>query len=369
MKKIAILSFINTKNYGGLLQAFALQFFLKSNGYDAFHVDYKAPSVTTGGALKRVIRNAYRRISFLFFDKKRQINEAKFRKKIALTHFCGTKHDLSGIECDYFIVGSDQVWNPFLNNFDDSYLLSFETAGIKLAFSASIGLSQKCPNSWIKKFKDNLPKFALVSVREKTAKDFLSKICDVNIKESLDPTFLLTKNEWLEATRDCDSSIIPVKQFALCYVMPGDSKLVRRMIKFARQIAKKECLQLYVIGLRDSERLKHNKHFIFGAGPSEFVNLIDKSSYVITNSFHGTVFSTIFNKRFFSFVSENGSSSALSERIMDLLHEFDLEDRLITEASDYRNKLSNATTTIIPFDKMEQKIKETEQTLLEGLNQ
>lgn len=369
MKKIAILSFINTKNYGGLLQAFALQNFLKSNGCEAFHINYKAPETITGNPAKRFLRKIYKRISFLFFDKKRHENEKKFRAKISLSTPCTVKEDIAKIPCDYFIVGSDQVWNPFLNNFDDAYLLSFETSARKVAFSASLGLTQRCPSNWKNELKSALPQFSFVSVRERTAKNLLCDLGGTNIVVSLDPTFLLTKNEWLDATKDFDSSVIPTKPFVLCYVMPGDTCLVKSMLKFARQIAKRERLRLCVIGLRDVNRLKFNSSFTFGAGPSEFVHLVSKSSYVITNSFHGTVFSTIFNKPFFSFVSENGPSSALNERIKDLLHELDLEDRLITEASDYENKLSNTKAAIIPADKMNRKIMETKQILLGGLSQ
>jgi len=369
MKKIAILSFINTKNYGGLLQAFALQNFLKSNGCEAFHINYKAPETITGNPAKRFLRKIYKRISFLFFDKKRHENEKKFRAKISLSTPCTVKEDIAKIPCDYFIVGSDQVWNPFLNNFDDAYLLSFETSARKVAFSASLGLTQRCPSNWKNELKSALPQFSFVSVRERTAKNLLCDLGGTNIVVSLDPTFLLTKNEWLDATKDFDSSVIPTKPFVLCYVMPGDTCLVKSMLKFARQIAKRERLRLCVIGLRDVNRLKFNSSFTFGAGPSEFVHLVSKSSYVITNSFHGTVFSTIFNKPFASFISKNGSSSSLSERIVDFLGEFDLTDRLMTEQSDFSQTPINQQMNANYFAKINQRINETKKILLGSVGQ
>ena len=369
MKKIAILSFINTKNYGGLLQAFALQNFLKSNGCEAFHVNYKAPEAITGNPAKRFLRKIYKRLSFLFFDKTRNKNEKTFRAKISLSTPCSAKEDIAKIPCDCFIVGSDQVWNPFLNNFDNAYLLLFETTARKVAFSASLGLTQRCPNNWKNELKSALPQFSFVSVREETAKNLLCDLGGNNIAVSLDPTFLLTKNEWLDATNSFDPSVIPTKPFVLCYVMPGDTHLVKNMIKFARQIAKKEKLKLCVIGLRDIDRLKLNSSFTFGAGPSEFVQLISKSSYVVTNSFHGTVFSTIFNKPFTSFISKNGSSSSLSERIVDFLGEFDLTDRLMTEQSDFSQKPINQQIDAGYFEKMDQRISETKKLLLRSVGQ
>ena len=341
VKRINILSYTNTTNYGGLLQLYALSKVL-SRDFDVNVIRYNNTSRIQRSKFRDILAHLYNSVfRFLSIDKKRKNNEKRFLNYVPLTQsIYSASNSISKISCDYFLVGSDQVWNPYLNGFDATYLFNFDTQATKVSYAASFGV-EKIPDEWSKKVGDCLTDFKHISLREKTGMDILNSISSLkNIKKTidLDPTLLIEKKEWEECF--CAEPLFN-KKYILIYLMPGDKKIEKEMIQIGKKKAKNERCKLVVIGRKNIDKYNIFKSGYYHAGPAEFVNLVYYADFVITNSFHGTAFSVNLNKPFLSFVnSKQNSANSLKSRILDFLNQLGLDDNIFDVSKDH-NLLKN----------------------------
>lgn len=329
MKKIDILSYTNTANYGGLLQLYSLSKVL-STEYQVEVIRYKNGNSLQRSKLRNFLSFLYNKVfRFLSVDKRRQKNENVFRQFIPFsTEEYNPSNPINTISCDYFITGSDQVWNPYLNGFDNSYLLSFDTKAKKISYAASFGI-EKLPPKWADEVKKALCGFKHISLREKTGENILDSMPELNGLEKtvdLDPTLLISRKEWIDSF--CVKRLFD-KKYVLIYLMPGDKNLEKKIIKLGKRVAKSKGCKLAIIGRKNIDKINPFKRGYYHAGPSEFVNLIYYSEFVLTNSFHGTAFSVNLNKDFVSFINSNqNSASSLKSRIVDFLNSVSLTDAI-----------------------------------------
>lgn len=200
-------------------------------------------------------------------------------------------------EYDTFVVGSDQVWNPnFLN---EEYLLNFIPKTFKkISYASSIGVNS-IPNRLINVYRKNLLGFFKISVREEAGALALRKIVKKTIDVNLDPTLLLSRDEWYFFAKNAFFTEKIPEQFILCYFV--GTKIL--YFEEASILSKKYGLPLVIISLNYDNfivPLQSNEHtlIITDAGPKEFVYLVSKATYVFTDSFHMSAFSLIFNKQF-----------------------------------------------------------------------
>lgn len=369
VNKVSILSYSTTKNYGGLLQMFALQKILIKQGYYAEHIRYREPKTVKTNSIKSFISKVYSIfLKKIVFDKKRQTNEERFRQELNFSKqlFCDS-FELSNYQTDCFIVGSDQVWNPFINGFDDTYALLFNTTAKKIAYSASIGIDKNVPKKWIDALSLSLGDFSYISVREKSAKNILSPFVTNEINIDLDPTLLLNDEEYEQLAK---KSALKIKDnFILCYLMPGDTRVTKRILRDAKAIAKQNKLKIVIIGLRDINRFNiFNKSQLFGCGPYEYVYLLKNANVVLTNSFHGTALSVLFNKRLLPYInSKLDSSDYLGTRITNLTNTLGLSHIVV----DIANTSSALSANYADYKEaniiLEKKRTESLSRLLEGI--
>lgn len=364
MKKISILSFANTKNYGGLLQAYALQFILSKEGFYVEHIDYSDFKPNQPNFIKRTISHIYRcTLQKMVFDRLRLKNQNHLKKLMLFSNHINNSIDLSNYDTDVLIVGSDQVWNPFLVNFDSSYLLSFNTKATKMSYSASFGLLNKTvPQKWLDALNESLKGYKYVSLREACSSTLIKTESHVD----LDPTLLLTNEEWRSVLlKHTDFNLIPKEDFVLCYLMPGDTKLTKAMLKEALLFSKARKKKLVVIGERDIKRLSPKRYYLFGCGPFEFLTLILNSYAVFTNSYHGTILSFKFKKEFYSFINDTSESNILASRIIDFAERFNLNGNLVVLSAykDYNYKVNSDGQ----FTKLEKERKESISRLINHL--
>ena len=299
MKKcnVGILTFHRALNYGAVFQAYALQKTLDSMGAEAEIIDYRAEFNEKRFQRKKlrdilhvrelysvIFRNAYMTYSRKTFE--------GFCRKMQMSEVCTTQNELREVcsKYDRIVSGSDQVWNIACTSGDDSYFLPFlNDSQKKTSYAASIGY-QKLPEQFIEQYKTWISGFSEISVREKSAVDIVRELTGREVEYVVDPTLLLEKFDWLKLA---DESKVPEESFVLMYLMSEDRELMR----FAKKLARKEnCKLLYIndrlfklpgaVNLRDIT-------------PEQWLGLFAKASYVVTNSFHGTVFSINFNKQFF----------------------------------------------------------------------
>lgn len=332
--KIGILSFQNAVNYGAALQLYALQTSLENYGYDVEIIDYICKSVEKMNKIDRqpfVAKNTNLRLLkkiYLKFDyyrtrniwDKRYYSFKNFREnylKLSNQRFYSIK-DLNNINrYDAIIVGSDQVWNPNITDgLDPVFFCAFELPDEvkKIAYSASCGSVNTLKNNY-DIFYELINNFDHISTREEELNKF------VNLKKkstrTLDPTFLLNLNEYNKIVKSLD-----IDNYLLIYKMQKNDDLY----KLAKKISKEK--QLKIVDISFPPPLKKDKEIIYlpYISPQEFLGLFRKASYVITNSFHGTAFSIIFEREFFTFPHRS-----VGQRMVDLLNLLKLKERLVTD--------------------------------------
>lgn len=344
-KRVGLCLAYNGTNYGQLLQAYATQYTIEKMGFSTEIIAYhsgknkgiKLSYAAIVVALKKInnkIKQKCKKIVKCDVDEIHKKN-AEGRKKTSDLFRKKKLHNIvkiNGIDnlknhakCyDAVLVGSDQIWLPDVSvtNF---YTLRFVPKEVnRISYATSLGVSEY-PNYAKKPAAEFLENINYLSVREQQGKDLIENISNAKAKVVLDPTYLLTKEEWLNN--------IPLKEiiepgYILCYFL-SDNKEQR---KFAKKFAENKKLKL--VGILSDES-KFNDYdlydeIIIGKGPEEFVNLIRNSEYVLTDSFHGMAFSILNEKQFNIFyrVREDTKLSRNS-RIDNVLRMFNLEDRLI----------------------------------------
>ena len=227
--------------------------------------------------------------------------------------------------CDIYMCGSDQIWNPNFHGgvCDPGYYLSFAPVGSKkIAYAPSFGCDD-IPKGAQKMLSRMLRDFKAISVREASGIDIVRKYGKRKAEHTLDPTLLLTSDEWRRLSRKPRN--LP-KEYILCYRF-ADSGNTKEMIDRISQQTGWPVISLPLSAVAMNDEYKT----IFEAGPREFIGLIDNASLVCTDSFHATVFSIIMKKPVCVFLREsyeNGNS--MNSRIYSLLEMLHLESHIIT---------------------------------------
>ena len=198
------------------------------------------------------------------------------------------------------------------------FFLPFETKATKIGYSVSIGRASLEDISCYSKYAND---FKYVGLREKGAKDKVEAIWGHSVVDTVDPVLLLTREDW-ELFVDKDSSLSGEK-YLLCYLI--NKKFIRQNMRIAEQIAKERGLKIKYIWMHLG-RESFRKNFINDAGPIDFLNYMFYASAVMTDGYHGTVFSTIFHKPLYSVINNRQSTDS---RINDYLTLIGMEDRII----------------------------------------
>lgn len=324
-KNVAIVSFINVENYGAILQALALQEKVNDLGHNAFYINYGHQSPIKG--VKRIVNIVWSLFRYLFGYGNRQRKTNIFRNKyFLLTKRIKSYDDLQLLpKFDFYLVGSDQVWNPSLISVSHGYyLLNFVPEDSKkISYASSFG-TINIPEKAIEIYKKELAEFEKISVREVQGALFLKSI-GIESKVVIDPTLLLDTESW--------KNYFPSKRkineaYIFCYVMNGDHKGADFIKLVSKQIikSKKRNYKVIVVGDKEYKKLIPGYHLITDAGPEDFLNLLYNADYVITNSFHGACFSINFNKEFIPVLNRD---NPLNTRITSLLEFVKLSDRIL----------------------------------------
>lgn len=332
MKRIGIITLNGNYNFGNKLQNYALQEYLKDKGYiveTIWNTDSKKKIIAIIKSNIKLGINAIRNKTNTI---KKQIKRNKnFKNMDQLINYSKYKLSKNKIDkkinehYDYYIVGSDQVWNYNDPSFSGVYFLDFSDDKKKnVSYAASFGVDKiEQEISFItKKLKD----FNYISVREKSAKDNLNKLGISNVSVNLDPTFLLKYEDWykklnLKTTKSKD-------KYVLCYFL-GSKKPLKKIEEFCKNNNYK-----YIDILDIKSRY-------YESGPKEFLEYIKGAEIVFTNSFHATVFSIIFHKKLVAFDKDSSSKNVTNSRINDLLEMLNITNRKYKETTkiDDYNKL------------------------------
>ena len=324
--KIDIVTLHRAQNYGSVLQAFALQKQIEKLGHQAYILDYYPEHYTNKGLLKR-LKNKSSRFNnpLVLLIAKLLIYPSYLKKGIQFNKFMhylnlekpsfATNEEGMGrfTDADAYCAGSDQIWNSHWNEgVEKALFLDFVPKG-KLCFSyaASIGLSN-IPANEIDETKLLLDKFEFLSLREDKGVELVKKLGRTDAVQCLDPTLLMSKEEWSLYADDSYKG----KEYVLTYNLHHDPEID----KCAKAIASKYHLQIRNISYNWHDIVRHG-HLDWCPTVEGFLGLIKNAKYVVADSFHATAFSIIFEKPFVVITPEVASS-----RLSSLLKMLELDD-------------------------------------------
>ena len=338
MNKIGIISELNLKNtnYGNRLQAYALNSILNKNyNCNAESIILTGPYDTNKITKKylfsdiKKIKNIPQKLNKLIYK-----NKYDFSKRIkACNLFTKNTTKLSEEEMDfeklqqtnydYFIVGSDVVWAQVKGAVHRIRFLDFKAQKDfkRIAYAPSFG------KDWIQKeniqtLKECLEKFDYLSVREKSSVTMLEKIGIKNVEYVCDPTLLINRLEWKKIEKKIDIN----EKYIFVYLLGKNKKQRKEIVRFAQK------MNLKIVSIPHADQTynrvdeKFGDYQIDNCSPEEWIWLIDNSEYVITDSFHGVVFSTIFEKKFI--VLKRIDTVNINNRMIDFLRTIEQIDKI-----------------------------------------
>ena len=324
MKRIGIVTFHRAINYGAMLQAVALQNAISELGFVCEIVDY-VDELYDHYKINYASSNVIKSILKYTLYKNSRIRNRRFEDFLlnnsSITKRQYNKSSISEIkesEYNLFITGSDQTMNPEIVNYDDNYLLSFVKEKRKCnSYAGSIGLSELTEEQrkWLLR---GISGYNHLLMREKTGLDMLEELGFRNTALVCDPTFLLSAPKWKKMWKQVKTP----NHYILYYGFKRNEWLERK----AASIAEKTGYSIYTIS--DSIRKDERGYKKFrGIGPGEWLYLISHADFVVTNSFHGMIFSFIFNRQVWIGDSNDGTFS----RMEDFLSVVECNDRIVSK--------------------------------------
>lgn len=322
--RVGILTIHFGRNYGSVLQAYALNKYLNNLGVDTRTIDFipdrfnfihKYVAGQGRNVVVKVVASAMR------FPKnyyQYRVFDRFLANNIKLTRRVTTVAALEeiGKTIDVLIVGSDQVWNYAYNGQSQNiYYLDFVDGNRtkKVAYAASFGVDE-LPENETKKVKNHLADYSAISVRETTGLRILSQL-GFDAEQCIDPVFLLDKEDWTKITIQPSQT----EPYIFVYALGGNEKCI---IDYAHEVSKKTRMPILYAGFGKLKDNRIRKQHIY-ASPQEFITLIKNANYVVTNSFHAIAFSIIFEKNFIAVSREKYNG-----RLLDILENCSIESRL-----------------------------------------
>ncbi len=329
-------------NFGSSLQAFALKSFIENDLNTKCIVVVRCEK----GIRAKILKLKSRAVSFVkcflnlrlfvniwsghFNKNKADKYSEDIRKQFkAFTDNCIMPDYLSKKElkslarrdnCIKCITGSDQVWNPTLAGVNPVNFLRFSPKSKNISYAASIGASE-IPYYNYFAFKRNIKNINHISVREQDAKQLLYDNFGIEARVCLDPTLLAGKDFWIAKKENIQAD----KPYTFCYFLNKPSKQAVNMIK--NKIAKNE--RVLVVSKKDFAEYVSGIQTINDVSPLQFVSYVCESECVLTDSFHGMVFSIMHNKPFYVFERDYENYIPQPSRIVTLLKELEISERYI----------------------------------------
>lgn len=341
MKSVGLITYYGN-NYGGILQAYALQQVVEGFGYDCKLISndflyqkrslnrIRALMVNFRVALKNPVAYMKKRRVYKSFSKQIAQNARVFdafrQEQLLIDNTCYTSYAEyvnSPPLYDVYLCGSDQIWNPNLYSDNGFYFADFAPENaLKVSYSSSMGVSILTEKQ-VNFIAPLLRKIKIISTREQSCADLIRKISNKDARVVLDPTLLLDGDKWSSMA----SARLIKEPYVFCYLF-GERTYYEQVKK---QIKETTGMKIVCIPFVARE-LSSDDEKVFDAGPADFVSLIKNASLVLTDSFHATAFSINLKTPFLSLYRfEKNDKKSMNDRLVSILNIVGLSDRLIDE--------------------------------------
>ena len=323
MKKKAAIVTLTVANYGNRLQNLAVQMILENMGYETetlhnpFDPNYSEKSHQLKNKIKMLLfrKKFYAQVSreraFDAFDE-RYIKYSKYwmnnPKHIAVLNQ----------KYDFFVCGSDQLWNPTSYNYGANNFAMFASSEKKVTMAPSSGVTE-FPKEREHEFAEYLNTFRRISVRESSGAEIVRQLTGKHAYTAIDPTLMISRDQWASVSEK--PSWFKDEKYILCYFL-GSSYLDKTIKTIAEE---HHCR---VIDLMDKSNIDY-----YTTDPSGFLYLVAHSELMITDSFHGSVFSVLFDRPL-AVVERKDEFVSMNTRLDNLLGLFGLEDRKFSVLSE-----------------------------------
>lgn len=334
MKNIVIVTWLGTGNFGTSLQSFALHEYLKNKGYG---VSILHRFQESDWCLKHRMRELLKTV-------KASVKNLLKRKSVRLQHFnkenynhaivsSRKQYDRLLSETNVFVTGSDQIWNCY-HNYDPFMFLQFAGQVKRIAYASSMG-TPDFPAECQKQVRVFLSQFKHIGVREQSMAEYLNVFLHRNdVTQVLDPTFLLTAQEWKHFGEKGQTVDYGTEPYILCYLIGSREEYAEQL----RHVQRLSHISRVVVipSLENGGFSLPGAIVCADAGPYEFIHLLHHASLIVTDSFHACALSINLSKDFVAFkrFSDNDRGSQNS-RLYDLLSHYRLESRWFDDGNNY----------------------------------
>lgn len=346
-KKVGIITFHASYNYGSMLQAYALQQTVSGLGHDCEIINFRAERQKEmyrlpwqrGDFLGKVKRGVMYLPIMCRLKRKQQLFEAFLNDEYCLSEMeFHTSDELktAALKYDCYVSGSDQIWNTSCRDFDNAYFLDFAGGKTRIAYAPSLGPKPSLPEdgNMLATIKDALISYDYISVREVGSAMKIKELTGMDVPVVLDPTLLLDSDEWLAKAGD-----VPIIKgdYVFLYSPWPNAEAWQYALKLAKWCKSKVVVSnVYSSSCDNTYLFDPTFRLYLEAGPKEFLNLCRHAKYVVGQSFHLAVFCIHMCK---PFVIVGGADDS---RVANLLGLTGLMSRSIGCAEDILIKLKDA---------------------------
>lgn len=304
--KIGIITMHRVLNIGSVLQAYATQRAFEKLGYDSELIDYINISKEAPSLKSKILSLGLNVLLGFPKQKRRRRLQRFFNAYIKCSRQSYNKFSIRQNPpiYDIYCTGSDQVWNPRYIEDDTNFMLGFVPKGKKRISYASSFATDNIPVEFEKLYAEYLSKYEYISVREKTGVDIVKRLTGKKARLVCDPTLLLGVDEWDKLSV---SSCIHIKEpYLLVYFLGYMFDPRPYLFEIIKDVQKKLNVHVYYLNGGHQEMKQPRSTVLRGLGPAEFIELIRNATFLITDSFHGTAFATIYNIPMIGIVKSTG---------------------------------------------------------------
>ena len=349
--RIGIITFHAANNYGAVLQAYALQTYLQGIGHDPYFIDYQ---YCWDIPIQKGLRGWFSRSAY---GTAKKINSRLLRRVFSdfrERYLCIDSHQYSGIQqlqttppvADVYMCGSDQIWNPDFIREDDeeSVWLSFGNGAVRrVAYAASFGRSELY-NHVCSRWSNYARDLDSISVRERTGICLMKKLGRSDVTWVPDPTLLLHNSDYVSL----EPVFSPRDKFLFSYCLETDDYILQTTVKTTVQrVLGLACYEIKPYALCNNVL---NRCCI---APGQWLSRLRRSAFVVTNSFHGLVFSLLFRRPFIVLLRRI-EGLEMSDRIISLLEVAGLKHRLLTICDE--DQMGHLCSDTVDWDRVEDRI-------------
>lgn len=220
------------------------------------------------------------------------------------------------------MCGSDQIWNTNCTDFDDAYFLGFDSRAKKIAYAVSMGGQNILKSHEVMKYQNYIEDFDAISVRERNGQGWISQLTDKDVEIVADPTLLVEPEVWDSLVKEPDIE----GDYIFFYGVPFSPETYAAVVKIGKQLSMPVIMldaRSYIYKFNFLRGIKLYK----GSAPGDYFGLIKNAKLVVTTSFHGTIFSTIFRKNFWT-ITFRGTNKD-DDRVATLLDQLNMNERFI----------------------------------------